>query len=143
MVQNYVKWKNMPGPIGKKYRTMHITWALVITLLKKVLTIPEIELGIELQLRIQPLEAAYDNFCEILETALFSSCSPLLALDETYEFTAQTIRTEFVATFTVCQALAYKLLTERIITCNGFAQNHRLFTLGQSPQISNRGESHA
>lgn len=135
MIQNYVKWKALPRPEGKKYGRVHIAWCIVITLLKKVLTIPDIERGIQLQIRLEALDQAYDRFCTALEWALQSSFSPVLEGAQTYVFEGFETPAEAVATRSVCQALAYKLLTERVLQCEGFALNHARFKQAQGEEI--------
>ncbi len=46
MVNNYVKHKIMPSPIKKRYFRNHIVYCIVITVLKNILSIAEIDEGI-------------------------------------------------------------------------------------------------
>lgn len=121
MVQNYVKWKSLPRPDGKKYDRKHIVWCIVITLLKRILTIQEIERGIRLQMKLVTLEDAYDSFCDQLELSLKQCFVPFAETSRQYTFPAYTTEAHYMAVRSVCQSLCYKLLTERVLARDGFA----------------------
>lgn len=130
MVQNYVKWKILPRPDGKKYGRMHIAWCIVITLLKKVITIPEIEQGIQLQCKLLELPTAYNSFCEQFETSLRSCLSALDQDQPVHQFSGFSIPSELLAVRCICLSLSFKLITERILLHNGYARNLVPFRTG-------------
>lgn len=68
MVNNYVKKKIMPKPERKKYNKSHLSQLMVITILKPVLTMSEIQTAINVALKSNPNDKAYDLFCLSLET---------------------------------------------------------------------------
>lgn len=86
MINNYVKMKLTPPPEKKKYTKSHLACFLMICLLKKVLSMTEID---TLKTRLfdrYPPEEGYDLFCrelelrvENLDGADSSDCPPLLA----------------------------------------------------------------
>ena len=49
MVNNYVKKGMIPAPEKKRYNQKHLAFLIAITMLKQVLTIPEIKTGILFQ----------------------------------------------------------------------------------------------
>ena len=49
MVNNYVKHGLIPAPVKKRYNQKHLAFLIAITLLKQVLTLPEIKQGILFQ----------------------------------------------------------------------------------------------
>lgn len=136
MVQNYVKWKCLPRPEGKKYDRNHIARCIVITLLKKVLTIPEIEQGIRLQQRLLDTPQAYDFFCRRFEMTLAQCFSPLYRSNgsEDYAFPGFEVPPDLLAIHSVCLSLTYKLLTERVLRYDGFAHNRERFLFGSATQ---------
>ena len=67
MINNYVKHKLMPAPIKKKYYREHIAYAIVIVILKNVLTLNEIHQGILHELTKDSIEKLYDYFANQFE----------------------------------------------------------------------------
>lgn len=86
MINNYVKMKLTPPPEKKKYTKSHVACFLMICLLKKVLSMTEID---TLKTRLfdrYPPEEGYDLFCRELELRVENldgadspDCPPLLA----------------------------------------------------------------
>lgn len=70
MINNYVKQRLVKPPIKKKYTRQHMAYLVVVCLLKKVFSIPEICELIQLQIAQYPTDVAYDYFCTELEHAL-------------------------------------------------------------------------
>ena len=70
MVNNYVKQKLMPSPIKKRYYRDHIAYCIVITVLKNILTMAEIDDGILLELKKSSIEESYNYFCSKVEDVL-------------------------------------------------------------------------
>ncbi|MGD9560352.1 MAG: DUF1836 domain-containing protein [Oscillospiraceae bacterium] len=70
MVNNYVKQRLVPPPVKKKYGREQLSALVVVSLLKRVLSMSEItELTAELT-TAYGTEAGYDLFCERLEVSL-------------------------------------------------------------------------
>lgn len=67
MVNNYVKKRIMPKPVRKKYNKSHLSQLMVITILKPILTMSEIQTAIEASLYHRENREAYDLFCQSLE----------------------------------------------------------------------------
>lgn len=63
MVNNYVKHKVMPLPMKKKYGQKHITYLILISLLKTAFSMEEIKQ----YFKDYPVETNYDVFCTIFE----------------------------------------------------------------------------
>lgn len=70
MVNNYVKHKIMPSPIKKRYFRNHIVYCIVITVLKNILSIAEIDEGILHELKKSSIEESYNYFCYKLEDVM-------------------------------------------------------------------------
>ena len=83
MINNYVKQKLLSPPVKKKYGRQHLASLIIVTLLKRVLSIAETAELLKLLLDTYGAERSYDLFCESLEQALtgmfskgFASSSP-------------------------------------------------------------------
>ncbi len=70
MVNNYVKHKLMPSPIKKRYYRNHIVYCIVISVLKNILTMAEIDAGILHELKKSPIEDSYNYFCNKVEEVM-------------------------------------------------------------------------
>lgn len=70
MVNNYVKQRVIPPPENKRYTREHVAYLLCICILKKVLSIAQIQRLLDLQREFWPVEPAYNRFCEEVEAAL-------------------------------------------------------------------------
>lgn len=118
MINNYVKHGLIERPIKKKYYKLHIAKLIVITLLKQVLPLTDIQKGIALQVSIKGEQEAYDTFCEELEQS-FQLIYQCLGKRDTFSFTIDNIQHSNMALKMVTLSLATKLLTQRIILQNG------------------------
>ena len=72
MINNYVKQKLVPPPKNKRYEREHIANILVITLMKQLLSLGEIQAAITCVREEYSPKDAYDRFCEIFEQSLIS-----------------------------------------------------------------------
>lgn len=70
MVNNYVKNNIMPPPERKKYQKEHLAILTVISFLKSVFSIGEIQKGIGISLESRDYPEAYDEFCRFVENAI-------------------------------------------------------------------------
>lgn len=68
MINNYVKQKVIESPSKKHYKKFHVAYLIIISILKKVLSISEISIIINTQ--DLSCEDFYNMFCEELESAL-------------------------------------------------------------------------
>jgi len=75
MINNYVKHDIMAAPVKKKYTRLHIAELFVITFLKQVYTISDIQKLIQLALATSPEDIAYNHFCDVLEDTYLSTFS--------------------------------------------------------------------
>ena len=76
MVNNYVKQGVVPKPVKKKYLRDHVAYLMVICILKKVWSIPEVNNLVQFQIGSYTTPYAYDSFMTALELsigAVFSS----------------------------------------------------------------------
>lgn len=101
-IQNYVKWGVMRPPIGRRYERIHVAEALVLTLLKTVLTTEEIARGIRLQQFRIGTEEAYNTFCDALENALEEVAS--FDRGESPKLSPS----PYLALYAACRAFAYR-----------------------------------
>ncbi|NCB31657.1 MAG: DUF1836 domain-containing protein [Clostridia bacterium] len=84
MVNNYVKLKLLEAPQKKKYSTAHVSKLIIITLLKRVLSLNEIAAVLGDLFSNRKEQSGYDLFGASLEAALCggelpAECPPLLA----------------------------------------------------------------
>lgn len=104
MINNYVKLGLIKSPIKKKYNRNHVASLIMITILKKVLSMNEIKEAIFHCSNKMGEEAAYNLFCEELELSLVESLKEL---------------SEEVPAFKVAtKALSSKVMAEKIIEEN-------------------------
>ena len=70
MINNYVKLKLLPAPIGKKYTRMHVAFIFSIAILKDVFEIIQIREGILYETQTLGLKQAYNLFVSEVENAM-------------------------------------------------------------------------
>ena len=70
MINNYVKQKLIEPPVKKKYNRSHIAVLIIVSMLKRVLSISEISALIAEMCREGTLGEFYDLFCERFERLL-------------------------------------------------------------------------
>lgn len=114
MVNNYVKLGLIPAPIKKRYNQKHLAFLIAITLLKQVLTIPEIKQGILFQGAAVGIREAYNLFCEEQEAALAVVLAQALDKKPIATFD-QSIPVEFLIVKGATLSFATKLFTEKVI----------------------------
>ena len=101
MINNYVKLGLIKAPVKKKYNRSHVANLIMITILKKVLSMNEIKDAVVHCNRHMGEEASYDLFCEELEKSMVEG---ILEMDESVPvFRAAT------------KALSSKVVAEKII----------------------------
>lgn len=113
MVNNYVKKDMIPAPVKKRYNRKHVAFLIAITLLKQVLTIPEIKDGILFQGKAIGIKNAYNAYCDIQEHAIHQVA--LQAMRQTLDEPLDIVPIEYLATHSASKAFAYKLLAEKMI----------------------------
>lgn len=118
MVNNYVKQKVIPGPVKKRYNRRHLAYLIVITLLKQVLTIPEVRQGIENQIAMKESSEIYDQFCAAQEAALQNAAGLLDAKAEQVPL-MQTGDLTSLALRSATSSLAMKMVAEKMIESQG------------------------
>ncbi len=72
MINNYVKQKLVRPPKNKRYDREHIANIYVITLMKQLLSLGDIQAAISCVREEYSAKDAYDRFCEIFEQSLVS-----------------------------------------------------------------------
>jgi len=70
MINNYVKLKLLPAPVGKKYTRMHVAFIFSIAILKDVFEIIQIREGILFETQTLGLKPAYNLFVSEVENAM-------------------------------------------------------------------------
>lgn len=115
MVNNYVKLQMIPAPVRKRYNRKHLAFLIAITLLKQVLTIPEIKEGIIFQGKVDGIRPAYNLFCQMQEDAL-----KIVALQAQGQATEgifrEVISPNYLAAKSATFSFATKLLAEKMIS---------------------------
>lgn len=114
MVNNYVKLQMIPAPVKKRYNKTHIAFLIAITLLKQVLTIPEIKEGIIFQGRVDGIREAYNLFCKEQEDAFQVVACQAQGKSVADSF-SEVISPNYLAVKGATYSLALKLLTEKVI----------------------------
>ncbi|WP_319469301.1 DUF1836 domain-containing protein [uncultured Trichococcus sp.] len=121
MINNYVKLQLIDKPVKKKYFKTHIAQLIVLTLLKQVLPLSEVNKGMKLQVSIRGFQVAYDTFCQELEYA-FRVLFRDLDKKESFTYTLEDIHSENIALKMITLSLASKLLTQKIILVDGVSR---------------------
>lgn len=75
MINNYVKGGLLPRPDHKKYNREHLAGLMVISILKQVLSIPDIAALFKALSKESSVEQLHDTFCSIQKDALDEVCS--------------------------------------------------------------------
>lgn len=70
MINNYVKHKLIDPPEKKKYDRSHLALLVVVSVMKRVLSMSEITVMVDMMTEAYGIEAAYDLFCRRLEETL-------------------------------------------------------------------------
>lgn len=70
MINNYVKQKIVKPPINKRYDRVHLSYFVVVCLLKGFMNISELCEGLAIILEKSTVKDAYNLFCDELEGAL-------------------------------------------------------------------------
>ncbi|NLY72782.1 MAG: DUF1836 domain-containing protein [Tissierellia bacterium] len=113
-IQNYVKWGVLMPPQGRRYFRIHLVEAMILSILKGVLTTEEIARGIRLQLLQLSTQEAYEAFRGAF----------LDAREEVENLVKEGIIRErpinYPALSAVCRAFCYESLTRDIIEIGGF-----------------------
>lgn len=112
-IQNYVKWGVLTPPNGRRYDRDHLAEAMILSILKGVLTTEEIARGIRLQLLLLSTQKAYDAFCGAFEEAKHQ-VDYHISCGRTQESVS-----EYPALSSVCRAFCYTALSKDIIRSGG------------------------
>ncbi len=70
MINNYVKVGIVSSPVKKRYSNKHLAYLVVVCILKQTFSIQEIANLIAYQIKMVPVDQAYDYFCEEFELAM-------------------------------------------------------------------------
>jgi DNA-binding transcriptional MerR regulator len=114
MVNNYVKQGLIPPPVKKRYNRKHIAFLIAITLLKQVLTIPEIKQGILFQGAVVGIRQAYNSFCEEQENAITAVAGHAQGQEIAMPQEA-TPAVEYMAVKAATLSFATKMFSEKVI----------------------------
>lgn len=112
MVNNYVKQKVVKPPVNKRYGRLQLSYLFVVCLLKRIMSISDICVSIEVMLKNYHAQDIYDIFCNEFENALhvvFSGSETSNGLND--DATSR----EIVAIRAAVMALANLLLATRIV----------------------------
>ncbi|HZK09451.1 MAG TPA: DUF1836 domain-containing protein [Clostridia bacterium] len=112
-IQNYVKWGVLSQPDGRRYNRVHLAEAIIVSILKGVLTTQEIAQGISLQLLLLSTEEAYNAFSRAFEEAK-AEVEYFISYGETLEN-----KSKHPALTGVCRAFCYRALSKDIIRLGG------------------------
>ncbi|NMB17949.1 MAG: DUF1836 domain-containing protein [Erysipelothrix sp.] len=78
MVNNYVKHKIMPAPHKKRYTNEHIAYIIVISTFKSIMSLNNIDVGIQSVLSGMEPKLGYDVFVEYVESSIRGTIARIL-----------------------------------------------------------------
>lgn len=113
MINNYVNTKILDAPVNKKYNKIHIAKLFVISILKQIYSINDINNLINLALKTSKIETAYDEFCNELEKAIYSTFN----YNKFEEYTADLPKEKYILK-NVVKSFACKLYVEKAYLLN-------------------------
>lgn len=111
MVNNYVKQKIVTPPVKKRYTRTHVTYFIVVALLKQVFSLSEIGALIRRQIQYASVDAAYDRFCSELEETLHGAFSTRQLIPQPLE--NEGMETELLRS--VVLGLVNKIYVEKVL----------------------------
>lgn len=115
MVNNYVKQKLLPPPTKKRYTKEHLAFLIVISLLKQVMSLPDIKKAIVYQLQLETRREAYERYCQLQEQALNEMAQQLISHESgALKFDGKKEKSIFLRSLTL--SLALKIYSEIILT---------------------------
>lgn len=114
MVNNYVKLKLIPKPVKKRYTKKHLAYLIAISILKQVITIPEVRDGIVYQASISGIREAYNLFCSEQEFSLKAVASNI-GDENGKPLMKEDITAENMLIRNATLAVATKIATEKLV----------------------------
>ena len=114
MVNNYVKHGLIPAPVKKRYNQKHLAFLIAITLLKQVLTLPEIKKGILFQGATVGIREAYNLFCQEQERAIYVIAAQAQE-KEVQAKSQEPMGIEYLAVKAATMSFATKMFSEKVI----------------------------
>ena len=108
MISNYIKQKVLDPPVNKKYTKIHIAKLFVISILKQIYSINDINNLIALALKTTSIENAYNEFCDEIEKAIYSTFNQSINSEENIDLS----KTKYILK-NVAQSFASKLFVEK------------------------------
>ena len=112
MINNYVKQEVLKPPVKKKYNKTHLAYLFVICILKRLMSISEINESIKSMQKTYSVEDGYNVFCEELEKALKNAFNPEI---ETPPMFTESDTREYATLKAIVAAFADCILVDRLI----------------------------
>ncbi|MGL4773565.1 MAG: DUF1836 domain-containing protein [Clostridium sp.] len=112
MLNNYVKQKVVYPPKDKKYNEKHLAYLIVVCILKQVFSLQEVNELIKFQIRMCPIEDAYNYFCVELENTLKAVFT---TRDFSYPSSAKEINFESEALRSTIMSFSHKLFIQKAL----------------------------
>ncbi len=112
MINNYVKQKVVKPPVNKRYGRLQLSYLFVVFLLKRIMSISDICVSIEVMLKSYNAHHAYDIFCDEFENALHVAFS---GREMSNGLTDEQTPREIVAIRSAVMALANLILVTRLV----------------------------
>ena len=119
MVQNYVKLEYMPKSPGRKYNRTQIAYLIVISIYKRVLNIKDVRKGVDLQLNLMDIKAAYNIFAQGLEDGIRRNFKSTIESNE-FKLCEFVGVPESAGIDIIAHAFALRLLGTILIESNGY-----------------------
>lgn len=119
MIQNYSKWEVIPKISGRKYSRDQISILIIILIYKQVLNIMDVKKGIELQLRLMPVEEGYNLFARTLEDAVQRVFTPT-AKEKNLVLSDLVLEEKEEGVRLIAETFALRLLVKKIIESDGY-----------------------
>lgn len=112
MINNYVKQEVLMPPIKKKYSKTHLAYLFVICILKRLMSISEINESIKSMKKSYSVEDGYNVFCEELEKALKKAFNPTEEIEPIFK---EEDTREYATLNAIVSAFANCILVDKLI----------------------------
>lgn len=108
MVNNYTKKKLLPAPIGKKYNMHHVARLIVMTILKPVFSLNDIDEQVTSLVNHLDSREVYNQFCDIFDEQLQGVSQGMISLrGSTTEESVMRSAITAILSKMMCEALMY------------------------------------
>lgn len=115
MINNYVKYKQIPSPVKKKYSNEHLGYLLTVCMLKQVLPINDISKLINGQRDKMDMSELYNSFCSVQDEAIQTVSERVRVIASTVNETESEDVLSMLALKLAVEANASRIAAEKIL----------------------------